>query len=294
MTERAPPAATDVERNEILERERRWGTPVALITLLAVVLFGVQIVLLVKQFGGSGNAELLRDVDKHSGVVILAYVIRGIGSALLAAPFVYLFRAAQARSATLRGQLIGLVIAAPLFLAGYAIVTGIVLHNAAPDFVSVMKAKHATGSGSHANSVAQDAISNQSLSGLAAGLGFAGTLGFAVAMAYTCYQAMKVGLLTRLWGSLGVALGAASVIPTFFQFTLLWILYLGLQIGVLRPRGNPPAWTIGEAMPWPTPGQRAAQQLEGGGRDDGDAEAAADANPARQRGERRKRKRRQG
>jgi hypothetical protein len=283
-----------VDRSEILERERRWAIPAAVVTVLAVVLFAAQIVLLAKHFGGNGNAELLRNVDNHSGTVVIAYVIRGIASALLAVPFVYLFRAAQARSETLRGQLIGLVIAAPLFLAGYAIVTGILLHNAAPDFVSIMKAKHATGTGDHANSVAQDVISNQSLSGLAAGLGFAGTLGFAVAMAYTCYQAMKVGLLTRMWGSFGVALGAASVIPTFFQFTLLWVVYLGIQIGVLGPRGKPPAWSAGEAMPWPTPGQKAAQALEPeAGSGDEDGETGTAGNPPRQRGERRKRKRRQ-
>ena len=157
-----------MDRNEILERERRFRVPVALITILAVVLFAVQLILLAKKYGGHGNAELLRDIDKDPSTVVLAYVIRGIGSALLAVPFYYLFRAAQARSDSVRGQLIGLVIAGPLFLAGFAVVTGIVLHNAAPDFVSVMKAKHALGTNDHANSVAQDVIGNQSLSGVTA------------------------------------------------------------------------------------------------------------------------------
>ena len=122
-----------------------------------------------------------------------------------------------------------------------------------------MKAKHALGTNDHANSVAQDVIGNQSLSGATVGFGIAGTIGFAVAMAYTCYQAMKVGLLTRFWGAVGVALGVASILV--LQYTLLWIVYLGLLIGGWSPRGRPPAWEAGEAIPWPSPGEKAAQSL---------------------------------
>ena len=39
---------------------------------------------------------------------------------------------------------------------------------------------------------------------------------------------MRTGLLTRFWGSLGMALGAVSFI--FFQFALLWFVYLGLLL----------------------------------------------------------------
>ncbi len=283
-----------MDPSQILERERRWATPVALLSILAVVLFAVQLVLLARSYSGNGNAELLRDIDKDSSTIVFAYLIRGIGSALLVAPLVYLFQAAQARSETMRGQLIGLTIAGPLFLAAFAIVTGIVLHNAGPDFVAIMKAKHALGTGDHANSVAQNVIGDQSLSGLTVGFGIAGTIGFAVALAYTCFHAMRVGLLTRFWGSVGVALGVASILV--LQYTLLWIAYLGLLIGGWLPGGRPPAWAAGKAVPWPTPGEKAAQSLEaededgdGDGGDQEDGEIGTVANPVR----RRKRKRRQ-
>jgi len=225
-------------------------------------------------------------------------VIRGVGSAMLAIPLVYLFRAALARSETMRGQLIGLAIAGPLFLAGLAVATGLSLHAAAPDFV----AKGIAGTGDHADKVAQNVISDQSLSGLTVGFGIAGTLGFAVAMAYTCFHAMRVGLLTRFWGSLGAALGVASILV--LQYTLLWIAYLGLLIGGWTPKGRPPAWAEGKAIPWPTAGEKAAESLEGesdppasgdqdGGSGDGDDdEVGTGVNPVRQPGERRKRKRR--
>jgi hypothetical protein len=290
-----------VDPTQIIERERRRATPVAVLSILAVVLFAVSLVLLASKYGRGGNAELLRKVDKDSGTLILAYMIRAVGSAMLAIPLVYLFRAALARSETMRGQLIGLAIAGPLFLAGLAVATGLSLHAAAPDFVAVEKARHALGTGDHANRVAQNVISDQSLSGLTVGFGIAGTLGFAVAMAYTCFHAMRVGLLTRFWGSLGAALGVASILV--LQYTLLWIAYLGLLIGGWTPKGRPPAWAEGKAVPWPTPGEKAAESLEGesdppaGGDQDGggggdDDEVGTVVNPVQQPGERRKRKRR--
>ena len=51
---------------------------------------------------------------------------------------------------------------------------------------------------------------------------------------------MRTGLLTRFWGSLGMALGAVSFI--FFQFALLWFVYLALLLLGRVPGGRPPAW----------------------------------------------------
>jgi hypothetical protein len=273
---------------ETIERERRWAAPAAFGTFLAVGLSLASLVWLSSKFSADGNAELLRKIDQDSGTLVLVYVIRAIGSALLAIPLVYLFRATEARSDKVRAQLLGLVIAGPLFMAAFAIFTGLSLHDAAPDFV----AKQVTGSTSHMDDVAQNAINDASFRSLAAGFGIAGALGFAFAMAYTSLHATRVGLLSRFWGSLGVALGVGSIL--FPQYTLIWIIYLGLLIAGRVPRGRPPAWDAGEAIPWPSPGERMAEQMSGDGEDGGDAaaEEAEPATPPRQPGERRKRKRR--
>jgi hypothetical protein len=281
-----------VSSAETIERERRWATPAALGTFLAVGLSLASLIMLGSKFGADGNAELLRKIDKDSGTLVLVYVIRALGSALLAIPLVYLFRATEARSEKVRSQLLGLVIAGPLFMAAFAIFTGLSLHDAAPDFV----AKHVTGSTSHMDDVAQNVINDSSFRSLAAGFGIAGALGFAFAMAYTSLHATRVGLLSRFWGSLGVALGVGSIL--FPQYALIWIIYLGLLIAGWIPRGRPPAWAAGEAIPWPTPGERVAEQMSGeGGEGEGDDSSAVETEPAdppRQPGERRKRKRRSG
>ena len=264
-------------REQIIERERRWAIPAALISIGAVVLFAASLVMLASSYSAEGNAELLRKVDEGSGTLVLAYAVRALGSALLAVPLLYLFQAAQARSPGMRRQFIGLCIVGPLFLAGFSICTGLSLKDAAPDFVSVAKSMHALGNTDHADNVAQDVINDSSLRQFVAGFYIAGALSFAFAMAYSCFHAMRVGLLTRFWGSLGAALGVASII--FFQYTLLWIAYLGLLIAGWTPRGRPPAWAAGEAVPWPTPGERAAESLRGEESPDDEEVGTTDADP---------------
>jgi ABC-type multidrug transport system fused ATPase/permease subunit len=244
-------------RAEALAWEERWSLPVAIATLLAVVLSIAGTVLLAQAIGGSnGDAEYLRQVDQHRGDQIVASVLQAIGAALLAAPLVFLFRADQARSSKVRGQLIGLIVAAPIFIAVFNVLVSVSALHAASDFVG----QAVTGTGDHADKVAKEAIENAPLQALAAGFGIAGRLGFIVAMFYSCLYGLRTGLLSRFWGSLGMALGAVSFI--FPQFAVLWFIYLGLLIAGWIPGGRPPAWAAGEAIPPPSPGEKMAAQLE--------------------------------
>ncbi len=244
--------------------EERWARPVGLATLAAILLIVAAIVVASQGVGsGNGESELLRNVDAHRGAQLLSSILQAIGIALLAAPLYYLFRAANARSEAMRGQLVGVVVAAPLFLAALAILSGVSTLHAASDFVSNevprLMAKGVSLGSDRANEAANDAISAAPLRPLAAGFGLAGQLGFVVVMVYTALHAMRTGLLTRFWGSLGMALGAVSFI--FFQFTLLWFIYFGLLLLGWVPGGKPPAWKSGEAEPWPSPGEKASAEM---------------------------------
>jgi len=83
---------------------------------------------------------------------------------------------------------------------------------------------------------------------------------------------MRVGLLSKFWGSLGIALGVASVIG-LFQIALLWFAYFGLLVAGWVPGGRPPAWAAGEAVPWSSPGERMAG-IEGGDDEDDEGKGA--------------------
>ncbi|MDX6609252.1 MAG: hypothetical protein QOF85_1177 [Solirubrobacterales bacterium] len=259
-----------MHRSQVVAWEERWSTPAAL-AALAAVLFVIAAIVVASQGVGSasGDSELLRNVDAHRTAQMISSILQAIGVGLLALPLYYLFRSAKARSERMRGQLVGVVIAAPLFLAALAILSGISTLHAASDFVSNevphLVAKGVALNSDRANEIANETISDAPLRPLAAGFGLGGQLGFVVAMVYTCLYAMRVGLLTRFWGSLGMALGAVSFL--FFQFALLWFVYLGILL--LRRDSLPPAWAAGEPVPWPTPGDKAAAVMESEPADNG-------------------------
>lgn len=309
-----------MSRAETLEQESRWALPVALATLLAVVL--IIAARFVNEAGGDGAAELLRSVDEHSGSVTLAAAMQAVAFALLAFPLTYLFRAARARSEQMRSQLIGLVVAAPLFLALSAGFTIAAQQEAADEFVAGDAKPSLTRQEAHeecveeredeggdflvdeyeprkgqsplgacedrklADDAAADARAEASLAPLATGFGLAGAFGFIIALFYSCLWAMRTGLLSRFWGSLGMALGFATLFGLII-FLLVWLVYFAFLLLGTVPGGKPPAWERGEAVPWPTPGEKAAAELEP--EEDRDEEGVEGEEP----GEKRKRKQRE-
>jgi hypothetical protein len=265
--------AATLSPTEVVEREQRFALPVAVATFLAFAMFAVSIAVLTSKFGTTGNAEHLRDIDKDSGSYVLLNVLQAAADLLLLVPILYLFTAAGARSDRMRHQFVGLVIAGPIFLAAATAISTVSVHDAASAFV----AKGVLGTGDHANKVADDTIRNQSLHDLAGGLGIGGALGVAFAVSYSSLYAMRTGLLTRFVGSAGVAMGPASVIPQFFPIFLVWLLYLGLVFAGWVRHGRPPAWKAGEAIPWPTPGERMAEQMKGEDGEEPEGEPAAES-----------------
>ncbi|MGK2956005.1 MAG: hypothetical protein ACSLFI_10095 [Solirubrobacterales bacterium] len=104
-----------------------------------------------------------------------------------------------------------------------------------------------------ADDTATDIRNDSNSNGVTVGLGLAGAIGFAISIVYISLWSMRIGLISRFWGSLGMALGAVSIL--FLQFTLLWFIYAGLLIAGWIPGGRPEAWAAGEAIPWPVPGR---------------------------------------
>lgn len=286
--------ALAVGRGEVVDRERRWSLPVALMTFAAIGLL-VGSAFVVSPVSGDGDAEVLKAAHEHSSAVTISSLMQGLAFALLVAPLVYLFRAAQARSDRVRAQLIGLVVAAPLFLAVASVLNGVATNEAASDFVAGkaradLTGKEATdecrsereddadafredfGGGKGrgplhscvttkvADDTATNAIADAPMRDFATGFGLGGRLGLAFALFYSCLWAMRTGLLTRFWGSLGMALGVAALL-LLIQFTMIWFLYFALLVAGWVPGGRPPAWERGEAVPWPTPGEKAADEL---------------------------------
>jgi hypothetical protein len=94
---------------------------------------------------------------------------------------------------------------------------------------------------------------------------------------------MRVGLLTRFMGVLGIIVGILSFLPQLEgQLPFVKIFWLG-ALGALFlgrwPGGNPPAWQTGEAQPWPT--QQQIREARDAARDeDGDDGVTPTGEPA--------------
>jgi len=271
--------------------------PVGLATFAAVgLLVGSN---LASQVSGEGDAEILRSAHEHAGSVLLTGLLQTVAFFLLAAPLFYLFRAVRARSDRVRQQLVGLVVIAPIFLAISSGLTIGARSEAADQFVngeakSTLSASEAqqkctserkdegakafaeefnptAGETAQAacekrkiaDDEAKNAIGEASLAPLVSGIGIAGGLGFAVALFYSCLWAMRTGVLTRFWASLGMVSGVAFLLGPLFIISLIWFVYFGLIVIDRLPGGRPPAWDAGEAIPWPSPGEKAAAELAG-------------------------------
>lgn len=282
--------------------ESRWAIPTGIASILGVVLL---ILARPLNVSGDGEADVLREIHAHGGATLLSGLVSTFGFLLLALPLVYLFRAVAARSDSVRPQLIGLVIAAPLFLAASTAIAIAATSDAADNFVAgkakpeltvaeareecveerkdegveFLEDEYDPGQGvtpqracetrKLADDAASQATKEASLAPLATGLGLAGAFGFVVALLYTGLWAMRTGLLSRFWGSLGMVAGIAFLLGPLFLVALVWFVYFGMLCLGAIPGGRPPAWEAGEAIPWPTPGDKAAAELEPEGGWDG-------------------------
>lgn len=289
-------------RADFRTREQRWAVPVGLASIAAVVLLIASRPLNVS---GDGDADILREAHAHGGSVLLSGLMQTLAFLLLALPLVYLFRAVQARSDQVRPQLIGLVVAAPLFLAASAACSIGITSEAADSFVGgdvkpeltvkeareecveerqdegldFLEEEYDPAQGASPQRACEDrkleddaasrATKEATLAPLATGLGLAGALGFVVTLLYVGLWSMRTGLLSRFWGSVGMVAGIAFLLGPLFLVALVWFVYFGMLALGIVPGGRPPAWEAGEAIPWPTPGERAAEELEPeGGWDD--------------------------
>jgi MFS family permease len=194
------------------------------------------------------------DVGQHPTVPIVGAVLYGLGSLAIFFAMAYLFRATRARRpGTPQVALVMAAIGAVGFGVGRA-VAEVARYLGARDFV------HAADK---TNSAATDALSpTATLVGQLIWETSALALGFAIAI--ISLNAMRVGLLSRFMGVLGVIVGVAvaPILPIDQQgiIRVFWLAALGMLILGRWPSGTPKAWVTGEAEPWPTQQQLREQR----------------------------------
>ena len=96
-------------------------------------------------------------------------------------------------------------------------------------------------------------------------------LGIAVAFILISMRAMAVGLLTRVFGIVGIFAGVLFVL-TLVPLPLVqmvWLVGIGMMLLGLGGLTLPPAWAAGEAIPWVSQAQQRAQRTQRTPRDRG-------------------------
>jgi hypothetical protein len=199
-----------------------------------------------------GVLDLPRHLSQHATAYVASAVLLAGGYVLLAPVLDYLYRAAKARRPEVPGVARVTAYAGPALLVAGLVVLEVVPVVRAQDYVN-----HHRGDYFAARAVVDP--------GAAAGLLPAGAFALGFAFVITSLNAMRVGLLTRFMGVLGIIVGVLVAIQSTAPTPILWF-WLGalayLFVG-RWPGGVPPAWRTGKAEPWPSAQElRARRQRE--------------------------------
>jgi hypothetical protein len=245
-----------------IAHESRVRTRQAVIAALAgICLLGASVV------GALGTQPKVSELtveliatNKRVGLELAGQVINAIGLLGLAATLAFLFGASRARRpasspATRITAIAGGVLAAIGGVA-YAVVISLKAH----DFVA-----QGTQTYPQANKLVGTAA--------VAGLQYAGLIGsllLAIAFVLVAMNAMRVGLLTKFLGYLGMVAAAASLFLIGSAPALLvevfWLMGVAYLLAGRWPGGDPPAWKTGQAEPWPTSAELREQRQRAPGK----------------------------
>jgi hypothetical protein len=197
--------------------------------------------------------------NRRAALEVVGQVINGLGLIGLAATLVFLFRASKARRPELSQGARITAIAGAILAAVGGIAYGVMITVKAHDFAT------------HGSQTYPQANKLLSSGGLVI-LQYAGLLGsllLAISFVLIALNAMRVGLLTKFIGYLGIAAAAASLLLIGSAPALLievfWLLAVAYLLAGRWPNGDPPAWKSGQAEPWPSAAEIREQRQRAAG-----------------------------
>jgi hypothetical protein len=191
----------------------------------------------------------------HGGGIIGYAIANLLGAIALSVALYYLFRATRARRPALAPAFKWLVIFGPAVAAVSLLISEIVTLSRASSFP-----KHCVPGAACGHDAANHVFEKLLLPG---SIGTLGTLATAFAIVITALNAMRVGLLTRFMGVLGIIVGVLFVLPITGGLPVVQAFWFGalVPLFIMRwPQGQPPAWHTGVAEPWPSAQDTRAQR----------------------------------
>jgi len=209
-------------------------------------------------------------LDDKSAQLVGTSVVIGLGTVLMAYVLYYLFRAAKFRRPEIPDAARYLAIGGPIVVGLFGIVRQVLSSINSHNFVN----------GTDRTRDAVEAVQGSGPLLAVNSVALAGQLAIGFAFVLISLNAMRVGLLTRFMGVLGIISGVLFVLPLGSPLPIVqafWLVALAALFLRRWPQGQPPAWLTGKAEPWPT-NQQLREAREGGG--DGPASLPAGAEAA--------------
>jgi hypothetical protein len=212
-------------------------------------------------------------IHDHSGKFLLFSILLGLGALGLVLPLRYLYEATKARKPQLPRVALVCALFGPVVYGIVQIGLQAVLVNKAATFADP----------AHGNQTYEEAkhVFESGEVRLFQFLGLGAQLALGFAFVILCLNAMRVGLLTRFMGILGIIVGVLFVVPLAPGPPVVqsfWLAALAALFAGRWPSGIPPAWTTGRAVPWPS--QQALREQREGALEPEPAAAAGASAPA--------------
>ena len=183
--------------------------------------------------------------DEHAAEFILVAVLLAATAALMGLTLAYLFRATRRRRPELPRVAIVATVAGATLLAVGELVLPISI---------VVETRALAGEARPTADAARDALLPPTAI-VGGAMRTLGMFGLGAGFIMIALNAMKVGLLTRFMGVLGIIVGALTIVPLGASLPIVqafWLAAIGALFLGYWPPGLPAAWTTGEAQPWPT------------------------------------------
>ena len=242
-----------MNREEQLGWEARWGRPAGIAAIVAALLFLISGFVFPPEDrdGVEPYPDALLSIDERPDAYFTYVTLPIVGTLLVAAVFLYLFRATLARGGGVPRWFVYLIVGAPLVYAISQILFSIELRDLADRF-----AAQDTIRGEAGDEKAKDL---GDFSPVTEGLRSAGVVSLAFLYVMLPLRARRVGLLSPFMSILGVIVGVLIVFATLGIAPIIqafWLGAVGLVLLGNWPGGRGPAWESGEAEPWPSAAQR--------------------------------------
>ena len=259
---------------EQLSQERRRGLFAAVAAMVSGVVFVAgaiwyQAVNADAPDGKNDDADTLRYFDRHGSEYLGASILQAVGILLLVVVAVHLYRAAKDRNPD-QSMLVLLVgVYGPVAFAASTLIRAITFSIVSDDFAGRALPLQTER--------AADDLRDSPALDIANGLGLTGVLALGFWLIKGSLDAMRIGLLTRFMGIMGIALGPALVLGFGLLVMPLWLVALGVLFLGRWPRGMPPAWVTGRAEPWASgedlPPDEETPAVDAGGGRNGEVDA---------------------